>query len=119
MIITTINGGFQWIVALDQLQFGLTAAEQRGEEFGELGIDGVEGVQQALAPFLVERANGTAQLGNRLHQFVLFALHLVELLGNGSGFFVGAEVDGAQAFTVVAEDIVVTCAARTSPETTW
>ncbi|MNE19869.1 hypothetical protein D3C80_1129660 [compost metagenome] len=88
--------GFQWVVALDQLQLGLTAAEEGLEQGLEVGVDDVEGRHQPLAALGVQFVDAVAQLGDRLGQVDAFGLHGAQTFAVFVGLFLGAQVDGAQ-----------------------
>ena len=62
-----LEAGFQRVIRFDQLQLGLAAAEQGGEQLAEILVHRAEGVEQALAAFAVETLDAAAQFGDGLN----------------------------------------------------
>ena len=65
-----LQAGFERIFAFDQLQLGIAAAEQFGEQLLEIGVDRRERRQQALARLAVEAVDALPQPPDRLDQIV-------------------------------------------------
>ena len=65
--------GFERVVGFGQLQLGLAAAEEVGEEPLEMGVDGAEGGEQPLAALAVEAADPLAQALDGGDQIVALA----------------------------------------------
>ena len=98
-----LEARFQRVVALDQLQLGLAAAEQFGEQPLEVIVHGLERGQQALAGFLVEALDACAQLLDRFDEVVAFGGEAGVLGLDLAQFFLGAQVDGTEPVAVAAE----------------
>ena len=65
-----LEPGFERIFAFDQLQLGIAAAEQFGEQLLEIGVDRRERREQALARLAVEAVDALAQPPDGLDQIV-------------------------------------------------
>ena len=64
---------------LDELQFGIAAAEQFAEQLLEIVVDDLERGQKPLARFVVEIMDALAQPPDRFDQIVAFGRQLAVL----------------------------------------
>ena len=74
-----LKAGFERIFALDQLQFGVAAAEQFRKQLLEVLVDGGERCEQPLAGLVVEAVDALPQPPDRLDQIVTFGNELIVL----------------------------------------
>ena len=100
-----LEAGFQRVVALDQHEAGLAAAEEVAEEGGEVAVDLVEGGEQAAAALAVQVGDALAELADRLLEVVALAGQGFGFLADLAGVLLGAEVDGAEAVAGAAEAV--------------
>ena len=94
------QAGLQRVVAFDELQFGLAAAEQHLEQALEMAVHGLESVEQPLAALFVQAEDALAQLGDRLFQVGALLLQAIEFGAQRLGLFLGAQIDAAEPFAV-------------------
>ncbi len=99
------EAGFERVVALDELQLGVAAAEQLGEQMLEVLVDDLERGQQPFARLGVETVDALAQALDRLDQVVALAGELVVLLLDLAQLFFGAQVDGAEPLALAPDAI--------------
>ena len=85
------------------MQRCFAAAEQFSEQPLEVGVDRLERGQQPFARFAVEALDAGAQLLDRLDQVVALGGQRGVLGLDLAQFFLGAEVDGAEALAVAAQ----------------
>ena len=88
--------GLQRIIALDQLQFGLSAVEQGLEQGLEIIVDDVEGGDQPFAALGVQLVDTVAQFGDGSSQVGPLHPHAVQPFPVFVGLFLGQQVDGPQ-----------------------
>ena len=95
--------GLERIVALDQMQRGLAAAEQFDEQPLEMAVDDLERGQQPLARLAVEALDALAQPLDGFHQIVAFGGERGVLGFDLAQFFLGAQIDRAEPLAVAAQ----------------
>ena len=88
--------GFQRIVAFDQLQFGLAAAEQLGEQMLEVSVHDFERGDQPLARLAVEILDALPQPLDGFDQIVALGDQRGVLGLDLGQFLFGAQIDGAK-----------------------
>ncbi len=86
----------QRVVALDELQLRRAAAEQRGEQLLEVGVDLLERLVEPLPALAVEALDAATELGDSRDQVIAILHHQVELFANLFCFLLGPEVHPAQ-----------------------
>src|SRR5690606_14201220 len=89
----------QWIVRFDKLQLGRSTAEQVCEQSLKLGIDDIEGGDQAFAALAVKALDGATQLADRIDNVIAFANQSRKLTGTLQLFFFRTQIDRPQTFT--------------------
>jgi len=83
----------------------LAAAEEMREETREVRVHLLEGFEHALAALAVQARNSLAELRDGADEILALARHRLELLGEFARFFLGAEVDAAEAFSLALQAV--------------
>ena len=100
-----LQPGLERIVALDEFQLGLAAAEQGLEQAFEIVVDDVESRHQPLAALGVEFVDAVAQLGDGGRQVAALDLHGIEPVAVFDRLVLGAQVDGAEGLALALQTV--------------